>query len=63
MISNELMIQLIIAVSQFCSTMHTTQPYKGQCFEIIWNCGHNTKDASVIVTQTGKCIKHYLDKN
>ena len=62
MISDTLILQLIIAISQFCSTAHNTQPYKGQCFETIWNCGHNTKDADIIITKTHRCIKDYLDQ-
>lgn len=58
--SDIITIQLILAVSSYCgdgagATVYSTSPVS-ECFKRIWACGHNTKDASVIVSKTHNCI-------
>jgi hypothetical protein len=60
-------IQLIIAVSQFCSTVAydrtgftPREAITRACYERIWDCGHSTTDASTIAVKTHNCIDKYL---
>jgi hypothetical protein len=59
-------LQLIIAVSQFCSIsyrpqlMESIQFSQRTCYHQVWTCGHKTTDASVIAVETHNCIGKYL---
>lgn len=68
-------IQLIMAVTQYCSSSGQEIQYNhfaeqnrsnrngamSECFKLIWHCGHDVKDASVIGFETHNCISKHLD--
>lgn len=63
----ELALQLIMVVTTYCSgpgMYYDKNKYyinTRTCFSQIWDCGHNTKVASVIPFETHNCITKHLN--
>lgn len=74
MISSELILQLIQVVTLYCSIegpganveLTVYKNWNGdrdrsvECFKKIWGCGHDTQDASTLVTLTHGCIGKHM---
>jgi len=64
--TNELMLQVILAVSMYCAGGNNGNAgvgdfYAKRCFRKIWICGHQTKEASVIPSLIHNCITDDLE--
>lgn len=59
--SQEIILQLIIAVSQFCQTYHTNAWDRKVCFDSIWQCGHKVeKSTNAVPFETHNCLTGYM---
>ena len=70
MISIETTLEIIRIVALYCSLdgpgtsiefydhdeTYSQKEASAECFRKIWKCGHNVKDAGVIVFETSNCI-------
>lgn len=61
MISSELMLQMILAVSQFCSVYHWYTPNRQQCVKELWLCARQTTEADTMPGNLFNCISHYQE--
>jgi len=60
--TDKLILEMITAISLYCSTMHGGVEERTVCYKQIWACSHKVKQTNAMICELHNCIANQLEK-